>query len=208
MVIDNSASQNLNCEALPVIALDALSGMHIGKRSRISIFTLGSPVSSWEPVKAIDMAAPRKGGSMFGGSFTDELKKACAGFAQVDSSSIFRALQVAVEHLRGEGCGEAGVPCKLVIESDGEENVTRAFYAPAGGEGKGVPSINNTGIRVIWCGYAVTDGGGAPRGERTNALLTRWRAAFTEPSNVTFKPFCAGTGPTRNAAIKGARNAR
>lgn len=203
MVFDNSISQKLACETLPATVLAGLSGMSIRKGSRVTIFTLGSPASSWEPVKVLDMAAPRKGGMMFGGgSFEGELQRACAGITQVSASSIYRAVEVALDHLRGEGGG------KLIIESDGEENVTRGPLrrGAKGGAGKGA-ALNNTGIRVSWCGFAVTDGGGGPRGEQTDALLARWRDAFTDPSAVTFRPFCEGAAPAGAPIAKGASHA-
>lgn len=196
MVIDNSTSQSLQCEALPAIALDALSDMPLGKHSRFSVFTLGSPASSYEPVMALDTAAPRKGGSMYGGSFKDELKRACGGFSQVDASSIFRAVQVALDHLRGEGCGASLPSCKLLVESDGEETVARSFYKS--GTGKG--ALPNDGITVLWCGYAATEGGGGPRGEQSDALISKWRRAFANPAGVTFKPFCQAAAGAQAAA--------
>ena len=199
MVIDNSTSQSLNCDALPELALGALSDMRIGKRSRLSVFTLGSAASSWEPVIVVDEAAPRKGGSTFAGSFAADLTRACAGFPQVTASSIYRAVQVALGHLHGEGCGAGAGPCKLLVESDAEENVTRSFYK-TGKAGQGTP-LDNNGVNVIWCGYAVTEGGGGPRGEQTDALLQRWRQSFSNP-DVVFKPYCKAEGVSPAPAVQ------
>jgi hypothetical protein len=132
---------------------------------------------------------------MFASSFGAKLTQACASFPQVNGSSIYRAVEVALDHLHGEGCGAGASPCKLLVESDGEETVKRNFYKTRKtGQGS---SLDNTGAKVIWCGYAVTEGGGGPRGEQTNALFKRWRESFSDPESVVFKPYCesAGQGP-------------
>jgi hypothetical protein len=202
MVKDNSTSQNTDCAALPALVKETLSGMHIGKHSRLAFFTLGSPQSSWEPVMALDGPAPRKGGSMFSGDALSKLEHACASAPQVPGSSIFRAVAVSLDHLHGEGCGQA-LPCTLLVQSDAEENVTRRFYhAAPGGAGKAAtaPPLNNEGVRVLWCGYASTEGGGDPRGDATDALIAKWRASFTNTAAVTFRPFCGAAGASQGSA--------
>lgn len=197
IVVDNSSSQVIRCDALPVMALAEMQPMNLGKRSELSVFKLGSPESSFEPVPTLrSKNLPRRGVSLAGkgAKLRKDIERACAeSIKPVDYSSIYRAAQVTLEHLQRKGEGNPDTPSKLVLVTDMEETVSSDQL-----ESGNAQKLPNAGIDVVICGYAVTDGGG-PRGPRTDALIAKWRARFADPARVTFKPYCEGwtAPPTR-----------
>ena len=184
LLIDNSSSENLDCAAVAALASSQLKEITVGKASHLMLFTLGDASNSYEPKPELDL--PLKPGPGGIRKATHAVAKACGSFGVVNSSSIFRATELLLGQLQTRGLNGS----KLVLQSDLEENVDKRVLHKAT---KKTALLNNTGIKTLICGYAVTNMG-SPRGEHADKLLNTWRSDFAEPKQVTFEPFCPGQG--------------
>src|ERR1044072_2051845 len=127
-VWDTSTSVPRNCDALVATGKSALTSVNVEKGSRFALITTGSTASQFEPVLALDIEIPGKGGSIYSGTkagtipeaFFNQVQQACREFGSADGSSIFRAVEIAIEHVRTFGCTDNS-NCRLVISTDLEE---------------------------------------------------------------------------------------
>lgn len=184
-IIDNSDSvfERIACDALPKSVIGEMKGIEYGEGSQFSLYSLGRQESSFEPVPTLETLLPPPGGEgIFSqGNFDGDVVSACKTITQVGRSSIFRAVEVTLAHLRG-----LNAPATLVVQTDLAESVSREFL-----KGGKAGRLENAGVTVVFCNYAVTAEGG-PRGDEVNMLIERWQQAFTDPARVSFRPYCAG----------------
>lgn len=198
LIVDNSISQHVDCASMPALVKAMPRGMQLGNGSTVSVFTLGSKEkSSFEPVQQLPPTPIGGGGSNFGKHDLEErVRSVCAHFGEVPKSSIYRAVRVVLDHLKTLGCGSPNTPpCRLWLRSDMDETVSIERFRGA----NGAASLTNQGTEVVICDYAVAEGGGGPRGDKSDHLIDAWRANFTNPEIVTFMPFCPGK-PEQTAA--------
>lgn len=192
-VEDNSISRpKPRCEDLPAAIDEELESFPAGKDSTFTFFAISQDSSSsYEPVPLFSGTLPPHGNAI--GLFEDGkadrfrrgLTEACAAIKPVRTSSIFRAVQVALQHLQ---VTKGETTAHLIVRTDLAENISRRLARNGG-----PPPLENEGITVTFCGTAQTSGGGGPRGEEVERLTKLWREAFTEPGRVVFKPYCGRT---------------
>jgi hypothetical protein len=100
-------------------------------------------------------------------------------------------VQVVLTQLKALGCGAPNAArCRFLVQSDADEGIERISRAKRPAE------LKNEGIEVFWCGTAVTTLSQGPRGAQSNALIEWWRASFSDPSIVSFAPYCPGQSQT------------
>lgn len=207
-VVDTSTSVPRNCDALVATVKAELGNLNITKGSHFALITTGSSASKFEPVLALDTEIPRN--TIFGGAnggntreeFFGQIKHACEQFSAADGSSIFRAAEIGIEHMRTFGCADAS-NCHLIISSDLEENMNDAIRTRVyrGSEPASPALLDNTGIAITFCGYTQTTESGGPRTE-AQSLVDGWKRLFKHP--VTFRPYC-GTAENESTASTTAR---
>jgi hypothetical protein len=147
----------------------------------------------------------------------------CQTVHRTTISPIFLGVKQAIADLRAQGC-KPNSRCELFVDSDLEENVEPSIKRSLNaGVGRHVslPSINNSGIGVTFCGLAVRAGRiVGPSGReirkvpaldpsRDDRLRRIWRSLFSKREAVRFEPYCptpsdltpyaARAGPTKGA---------
>jgi hypothetical protein len=129
----------------------------------------------------------------------------CEALRRTTISPIFLGVTQAVADLRARGC-KVTPHCQLFVDSDLEENVEplirNMLSKGAGPKHISMPQVDNSGIDVMFCGVAVTDGRIHDRGEKgvrqfvardsshVHRLQEVWRSLFVEPAIVRFEPYC------------------
>jgi hypothetical protein len=191
LIVDNSTSQNVDCDEVAALAGSGLDELTIGKSSHLFVYTLGTDENAYEPMPRLDIPLERGSGGKR--KAMRQVAKACSSFGTVDSSSIFRAVEVALDQLQTRGLSGS----RLILRSDLGENVDRRL---AYKYTKKNALLRNAGIEILVCGVAMTNEGGGPRGARADALEKTWRAAFATPSEVTIEPFCPGQHASETAS--------
>jgi len=191
LIIDNSTSQTVDCGEVAALAGSGLDNLTIGKSSRLLVYTLGTEANAYEPTPQLNIPIDRG----FAGKrkAVHQVEKVCSSFGAVDSSSIFRAVEVVLDQLQTNGLNGN----KLILESDLGENVDRRLFRR---HKKNAALLDNSGISTLICGVAMTDEAGGPRGARADALEKTWRAAFAAPDQLSIEPFCAGQGASETAS--------
>lgn len=201
-----SVSSTLTCDALVAAVKDELSEadrkMEMGKDSRFEWLVIGTASSSRQAKLVLDIAIPslksrngpmRRKGGQSREEFFGSIHAACTKEPGAESSPIFNSVQLAIEHMRGRGCGTPQAECVLRIGSDGLENVDRRIYDYlVSADPKAVPPAvldNSIAIRTTWCGWAQR----GPNGPETSSqeVMERWRQLFNSP--MTFPPYCAAS---------------
>lgn len=199
LVLDVSPSYPRACGPLGTLIDEAKRGVHVGEGSTFSMITTGGGDTSYEPKLAMNVALPRDAANPLTidghGQFAAALRKTCETFPPAEASLIFRALVIGLEHLAGQGCA-APNSCVLLLSSDLEENVTASVVERLRRPG-GAPLLGNANVRVLVCGYSQAGGGRGPR-ENGQALLEGWRALFSRPEAVSFRPYCSATESQQN----------
>lgn len=182
VLIDNSASQTVDCAEITELVRAGLGGIEVGKSSHLTLYTLGSQETSYEPIPRLNIRLERGPSGIR--KATRKTTSACTGIPTVSGSSIFRAVQVALDQLQSGG----GKGSRLWVRTDLDENVDRRLFAKHGK----AAILNNVGIPVVFCGIASTAQGGGPRGAQADGMVKTWRAAFIAPDLVQMQPFCPG----------------
>lgn len=201
--VDSSTSVIKDCNGIIGAARDHLAVMDLGQGSRVGFIGIGSSGTRFEPQLLMDEEIVRRGGRR-GQAEIDELleklRKACQSMPAADGSAIARAVRIGLAHIEAKCGGAADCQGRLVLATDGEENISasvRDLLAGVKPKGKKaapvVPILNNSlpkDLLVVMCGYTATSEGGAPR--TNDALLDRWRGLFARPDGVRFEPYCTG----------------
>lgn len=196
LVVDVSPSMNVRCNVVERMVEEGLKARHIGKDSRVIVVSNGDQHSSWFPELKLNAPVSGQAAGPYGNGrqdLTDQVKATCAQFTSTESSPIFAAVKIALEQLRSHRCGPA-VPCSLHVLTDlletADAEVIRRIgpHPPANPK----PVVDNTGIDVVFCGWAVSKNGSA-YGLDATPLKTGWASLFTVAP--TFQPYCEGTAP-------------
>ena len=193
LVVDNSSSQRIDCTQIGELARTALADLKIGEGSTLTLYTLGAADNSHEPkLRATVVLEKSYAGTR---KALKAVIQACADIETVPSSSIFRAVQVAL--LQNQGAKG-----RLYVQSDLGENVDPRLYAyQKKGKDKPAPILINAGVETVMCGTSAASANG-PTGEQADALAKVWQRAFVEPDRVRFIPFCPGQKAEQQASAR------
>src|SRR5260370_36039862 len=134
-----------------------------------------------------------------------DISHRCRHLHRTTISPIFLGTTQAIADLHARGCKRTS-HCELHVDTDGEENaepsIRKMLNQNDGAKHILLPRIDNTGIEVVFCGVAVTDGrfsNAAEKGsrkfvtgdsDRVRRMQEVWRSLFTEPTSVRFEPYC------------------
>lgn len=184
----------------------------INRHSTIRVLLTGDDHTANEPYSLAEYKAPdtryiiegkRKTQLRQDGLIAD-LSSKCTQSPVTKVSPIYLAVKRAVEQLQGmRGANESAQ--YLFVKTDGEETadmqIKLALNQPPGSQLHLPTPIDNGRVRVSFCGMAETIGkstGTKPRGlftatrnaQRIDRAREVWGALFSNPSNVTFEPYC------------------
>jgi hypothetical protein len=213
IVEDTSASHSNGCESLLGLAEQALQSDGVAPGSTLTILVLGDQSTANEPWRmgTYPMPAIRKvleGRSEISRRRVEilaELQNKCRLLRRTTISPIFLGVKQAVADLRAHGCN-VSAHCRLFVDSDLEENVETSIEKRlnTGDSRKGIllAPLNNAGIEIVFCGFAVTHGRiHNSNGKETRKVVPRdsqrmdrvpeiWRSLFTQQAAVRFEPYC------------------
>lgn len=214
IIEDLSASHHDGCYSLQGITEQLLDRNAVSSGSWLTFLVTGDESTANEPKLVARYPIPVDKRIMEGPKtalgrrqeILDDLKLRCGQLRPTMVSPIFQGVKQGVAELRRLGCG-TGSDCKLWIDSDLEENAVMAIKATLEhpGNNQALPTpLHNEGIRVAFCGFAVTAGRivgpsgrdirkARPRNPAHDDNLQRtWAELFTKPELVTFDPYCPG----------------
>jgi hypothetical protein len=206
VVSDASASKASRCVDMMGNAERAFLDVRRDQRSSMSILLTGDSTTALEPVQLTLPPIPFATGKVLEGraaesrrrnGFLDEVRRLCEAAEAVQVSSIYMAIRRGAEQLRRRATAQEGT-AMLLASTDLNETASRAIAValrePAGTPLRHLPAhIDNTGVDVLICGYAATNGrpGASRTPDRADRLIEVWSALFTDPDAVRFDPFCA-----------------
>jgi hypothetical protein len=222
IVEDLSASHPGGCSSVQGIAKQLLDRHAVSPGSWLTVLTIGDESTANEPKLLARYPIPVNRRIMEGPKTSlrrqqeilGDLKLRCGQFHPTMVSPVFQGVTQGVAELRRLGC-EVGSDCELWIDSDLEENAVtaiRSILEHPERNRRGLPApLDNQGIRVSFCGLAVTAGRilgpgreireAHPRNPSYDDNLRRtWAGLFTRPELVTFDPYCPESGPSAQAA--------
>jgi hypothetical protein len=192
IVLDASNSTQPACAVVADVArtVTRLRGVKAG--STLSIIRTGDFSTHMEPQLIFSQPIPTGTGNaplskgrqakQERAIFASSAIHACEKMQAQSTSPIVKAVRRGLSQLISLGCTRRS-DCLLILHSDLRDNDE---LRP---QGSNIPSqmLDNTGIKVLLCGYSETvrDGSSVD----TDALLKRWKGMFVEPA--TFSPFCA-----------------
>lgn len=194
VIVDASNSMQFDCADDESIARRAMDLSGVGRGSTFTIIRTGDDATRMEPQLVFQEAIPgllntgpfrgQRHARVAREAFVGRAKDACLGVKPTKQSPIVKAVRRGLAHLSSLGCKrESG--CMLIVQSDLNDNDE---VAPARHGAKAPEVLDNTGIRVVLCGFSGTVNDGSPA--NTDTLLATWKGLFTEP--VKFAPFCGG----------------
>lgn len=205
ILVDHSQSVQNPCAALAGAAALAVQSPPV----ELSVFLTGDARSAYAPVLIPSRPVPQ-GRRLIKGrgrlladreAVVRDLGEQCGKQSTPLTSPIFLGIQNVVAHLRSaSGVGDR----RLVVITDLRENydprIAAALVQHLGAKAK-LPIIDNAGVAVSVCGYAQTveKQGHGRRPPQTDRLLEVWQQLFTDPTLVSFKPFCAPPVASREA---------
>lgn len=213
VVDDTSASHWDGCESVIGLAAQVLQAKGSASGSTLTLLVLGDRITANEPRRLGTYPIPTVRKVLEGRSarlrneqeILRDISSKCQPLHRTTVSPIFLGVTQAIADLRARGC-RATSHCELFVDSDLEENVepsiTKSLNKNGGRQRVSLPSVDNTGIEVLFCGVAVTDGrihDVAGKGTlkfvtrdsgRVNLLQEVWRSVFEQPALVRFAPYC------------------
>lgn len=229
IIEDPSASHPDGCSSLQGITEHVLDRNTGPSGSRLTVLAIGDESTANEPklvarypipVNRRIMEGP-KAGLRRQQEILGDLKVRCEKLHPTMISPIFQGVKQGIAELRRLGCKNAS-DCKLWVDSDLEENVVTAIKTRLehpGDNRQALPilpiPLDNDGIRVAFCGFAVTAGRIVDASGRQifkarprtpthdDNLRHTWAGLFTKPELVTFDPYCPD--PPRSDALGAAR---
>jgi hypothetical protein len=215
IVKDPSASHGNGCASLIGLTQKVLETNGAASGSTLTVLVLGDQSTANEPWrlgaysvptvrKVLDVSRKRRQQL----EILADISGKCQPLRPTTISPIFLGVTQAVADLRARGC-KATSHCQLFVDSDLEENVEPLIRDMLNkGEGPkhiSLPQVDNSGIDVMFCGVAVTDGRIHDRAEKgVRQFVTRdsnhihraqdaWRSLFAEPAIVRFEPYCSNS---------------
>jgi len=213
LVHDSSLSRPDRCRAVVGLAERALGSDAFSSGSILSALALGDRSTAYEPKLFAQYTMPKSRKAIEGRraiirrqeDLLTDFRKKCEGLRPTVISPIFLGLKQGIALLRSLGCSE-DFDCHLYLSSDAEENAELSIQNSLRGAREGdhaLPApLDNRGIRVVFCGIAVTAGTIVhPSGReirkvvphdpaRDDRLRSTWKLLFTERELVSFEPYC------------------
>jgi len=214
IVEDPSASHwDGKCESLIGLTKQVLQTNDAASGSTLTILALGDKSTANEPrrIGAYPIPTLRKvlegksGRLRYQQEILRDVSDKCQHLRRTTISPIFLGVTQGIADLRARGCKPTS-HCKLFSDSDGKENaepsIRKILETSDGQKHTSLPQIDNTGIEVVLCGVAVTDGrisdlaekGGRKfvtgDSDRVHRMQEVWQSLFTEPTAVRFEPYC------------------
>jgi hypothetical protein len=212
-VLDPSFSHPAGCDSLLGLADQVLHANNISRDSTLSVLVLGDPSTANEPWQLGRYSIPvtrkvledKTSNQQRLDEMLSDIRHKCSAISRTNISPIFLGVKTAVADLHAHGCKETS-HCQVFVDTDLEENVEASIR-----EGLNqtrniklvLPApIDNYGIEVSFCGFAVTNGRIATlSGRETRRALPLapdhddrlrqvWRSLFTNPEAVSFEPYC------------------
>jgi hypothetical protein len=201
LVLDASDSMRRGCDEDANAIRGAMRSGGVKRGSTFTLIRTGDASTNQEPQLAFHERIPFANGNAFGGTkkaadtvaeFLGRAQAACDAVPVTTHSPIVKAVRRGIAQLKGLGCARAS-GCTLIVHSDLQDNDELAHGHRINGTTDSL--LDNTGIRVVLCGFTATvkDGSAA----NTDSLLAIWQALFAEP--VKAIPFC-GEGVFANAS--------
>ena len=223
IVKDPSASHEGGCESLAGLTGQALETNAAGPGSTVTVLVLGDQSTAGQPWRMGTYSVPTIRKVLEGRSaklrqqeqILQDVSGKCQALRQTTVSPIFLGVTQAIADLRARGCS-ASSHCDLFVDTDLEENVEpvlkKALSKKDGEKWNSLPRLGNSGIDVLFCGVAVTNGRVHDTSEKREWKFVRrdssevhrmqevWRSLFAEPATVHFEPYCPvpGNGATQN----------
>jgi hypothetical protein len=213
IVRDRSQSVPSGCDCSGTLLAHAFADPHVGPGSTVTLTVTGDQSTAREPRVVASILVPytrqvfegREGAERRKQQLITDLKSLCEKIPPATQSPIFLAIKRAVEQLRALGCEPSG-NCTVYVQSDLEENGDAQIKAALNHSGKTQPPlpspIDNDGINIVLVGVAETSGTittaraqalqltkphDSGRADRIKAV---WIRLFTDPSRLTFEPYC------------------
>jgi hypothetical protein len=213
IVKDPSASHGAGCESLLGLTGHVLEANATSPASTITVLILGDQSTASEPWRMGTYSVPSVRKVLEGRSaklrqqqqILRDISGKCQDLRRTTISPIFLGVTQAVADLHARGCKPTS-HCELFVDTDLEENVEptikKALLKNDVPKHISVSPVDNTGIGVVFCGVAVTEGHIRDRSEnvarqsvtRDSGRVKRtqeiWRSLFAESGAVRFEPYC------------------
>jgi len=213
IVEDFSLSHAKGCDSLDGLAERALNTEEVAQHSTVTVLVLGDQKTADEPWQLARYSLPTDDRVLEGRAakrrrqqdLLADLRNKCQAVRRTTVSPIFLGVKQAVADLRARRCSSTS-RCELFVDSDLEENVEasvkKRLNGPSDMKSAPVPAIDNEGIKITFCGLAITTGLAADRGgtkrrrtspgdaSRSDRLRDVWSSLLTEPSSLEFEPYC------------------
>lgn len=210
IVKDTSASHGGGCESLVGLTGHVLEADAAGPGSTVTVLVLGDQSTAGQPWRMASYSVPSVRKVLEGKSaksrqqeqILQDVSGKCQSLRRTTISPIYLGVTQAIADLHAHGC-KATSHCQLFVDTDLEENVEpairKALLKNDGSQRIPLSPVDNSGIGVVFCGVAVTDGLIHDRTERgTRKFTTRdsgqmqkvWRSLFADPGDVRFEPYC------------------
>lgn len=213
IVIDPSLSHPQSCGSLLGLAEQAIHAEAVSGYSTLTVLVLGDKATANEPWQLGRYSIPRTHKVLEGRTVNlrreegvlSDIRSKCEAVHRTNISPIFMGVKEAVADLRARGCRENS-HCIVFVDSDLAENVETSIKDALNRERsvKLPPAspVDNQGIKVSFCGLAVTTGRVVDHSSReARRVLPRdpgrddrlrqvWRSLFSQPELVRFEPYC------------------
>ena len=182
IVKDRSGSHPDGCTSLLGLAEEIVRNEPASAKSQLTVLITGDGASANEPLQLARYSIPRTRRAIEGRTVSAraqqdllaDLAHRCQAVHSTHTSPIFLAVAEALADLHAQGCNQKA-ECQLYIDSDGEENVDRTIREMLNGAPATrhlLPSrLDNSGIRVTFCGLAVTTTGAIDSWHPTRPLF-------------------------------------
>jgi len=211
IVKDRSGSHPDGCSSLLGLADEIVRNEPASAKSQLTVLITGDGASANEPLQLARYSIPRTRKAIEGRTagvraqqdLLADLAHRCQAVHSTRTSPIFLAITEALADLHAQRCNQ-NAECQLYIDSDGEENVDRAIREVLNGAPATqhlLPNLlDNSGIRVTFCGLAVTTNGAIDYWRPTKTVVhdesreerlqNIWHSLFTNRAMVGFAPYC------------------
>jgi len=213
IVEDSSASHGNGCESLLGVTEQVLHTNDAASGSTLTVLILGDQSTANEPWRMGAYSIPtlrkvlegRSGKLRREQEILRDISDKCQHLRRTTISPIFLGVTRGLADLHARGCKPTS-HCTLFVDSDGKENaepsIRKMLNENDGRKRISPPRADNTGIEVVFCGVAVTDGRihdlaekGARKfvtgdSDRVHRAEMVWRSLFADPGSVRFEPYC------------------
>jgi hypothetical protein len=193
-VVDASDSMRAGCADDLKAIRGAMGSRGIKSNSTLTLIRTGDASTKEEPQFVFAERLPLlSSNDPFGGQkklkndvggFFARTEASCNTIARTKHSPIIKGVRRGLAHLKSLGCRrDAG--CMLIVHSDLQDN--DELKSAKNRRAASGPVLDNTGIKVVLCGYTETVEDGSAM--QMDSLLATWQRLFMEP--VKEAPFCS-----------------